>query len=188
VRQHTEELLIITYPFLCDIQRIRWTSLSYWIAIPSIVFLKKRFDMNWTIVKGSWKQLKGKMKARRDKLTNNHIGSAEKIEKASPEEECLMQESPLSRRTVLRGALAVTCSLLLPITLLSSPAVAAEDAAKNPKAVKKVSKASVKYQYKPNGEMRCGNCINFIAASKTCKRVAGPIDPNGWCILWGKPA
>jgi hypothetical protein len=144
--------------------------------------------MNWTIIEDNWKQFKGKMKSRWDKLTNNHIGSAGKIEKASPEKECLMQENPLSRRAVLRGALAVTCSLLLPITLLSSPAAAADDATKKHKAAKKVPKASVKYQYKPNGSERCGTCINFIAASKTCKRVAGPIDPNGWCILWGKPA
>lgn len=144
--------------------------------------------MKWTIVNDSWKQLKGKMEARWDKLTNNHIRSIGKIENTSPEEECLTQENNLSRRAVLRGALAVTCSLVLPITLFSSPAAAADDAANKPKAAKKVPKTSVKYQYKPNGNERCGTCINFIAASKTCKRVAGPIDPNGWCILWGKAA
>lgn len=144
--------------------------------------------MKWSIVEDSWKQLKEKMEARWDKFTNNHIGSIRKIENASPEEECLMQEKNLSRRAVLRGALAVTCGLLLPITLFSSPAAVADDASNNPKAAKKVPKASVKYQYKPNGNEKCGTCINFIAASKTCKRVAGPIDPNGWCILWSKAA
>jgi len=136
----------------------------------------------------SWKQIKDKMKARQDKLANNHIGSAGGIEKTSPEVDYPMQEENMSRRAVLRGALAVTCSLLMPITLFSYPAAAADDAATQPKAPKKVSKASVKYQYKPNGKEHCGNCVNFIAASKTCKRVEGPIDPNGWCILWGKPA
>jgi secreted PhoX family phosphatase len=97
-----------------------------------------------------------------------------------------MEEKTLSRRAVLRGALAVTCSMVMPITFFSSSAAGADAAAKSPKAAKKVSKTSVKYQYKPNGENRCGTCINFIAASKTCKRVAGPIDPNGWCMLWGK--
>ena len=136
----------------------------------------------------NWKQLKSKMKVRWVKITNNHIESAEKIEQASLKDECLMEEETLSRRAVLRGALAVTCGLVMPITFFSSPAAGADAAAESPKAAKKVSKTSVKYQYKPNGENKCGTCINFIAASKTCKRVAGPIDPNGWCILWGKPA
>ena len=136
----------------------------------------------------SWKQLKDKMKARQGKLANNHIGSAGGIEKISPEVDCPMQEENMSRRAVLRGALAVTCGLLMPITLFSYPAAAADDAATQSKAAKKVSKVSVKYQYKPHGKEHCGNCVNFIAASKTCKRVAGPIDPNGWCILWGKPS
>ena len=144
--------------------------------------------MIWTNVIKSWKQLKDKMKARQGKLANNHIGSAGGIEKISPEVDCPMQEENMSRRAVLRGALAVTCGLLMPITLFSYPAAAADDAATQSKAAKKVSKVSVKYQYKPHGKEHCGNCVNFIAASKTCKRVAGPIDPNGWCILWGKPS
>jgi hypothetical protein len=122
------------------------------------------------------------------KLANHHIGAAEKIETVSPEEECLKQEKILSRRDVLRGALAATCGLLLPITFFSSPAAGADAAEKEPKSAKKVSKESVKYQYKPNGEARCGTCLNFIAESKTCKRVEGPINPNGWCILWAKKA
>ncbi len=98
------------------------------------------------------------------------------------------EEKTLSRRAVLRGALAVTCGLVMPITFFSSPAAGADTAGEKPKAAKKVSQTSVKYQHKPNGENKCGNCINFIAASKTCKRVAGSIDPNGWYILWGKAA
>ena len=128
----------------------------------------------------SWKQLKDKMKARQGKLANNHIRSLD--------EDCPRQEENMSRRAVLRGALAVTCGLLMPITLFSYPAAAADDAATQSEAAKKVSKVSVKYQYKPHGKEHCGNCVNFIAVSKTCKRVAGPIDPNGWCILWGKPS
>ena len=141
--------------------------------------------MNWNIVDGNWRKLKCKVKARWGKLANNHMGSAVKIENASPEEDSMMQEKILSRRAVLRGALAVGLIPIVPITLFSSPAAAADAAAP---AAKKVSKASVKYQHHPHGEQHCSTCINFIAESKTCKRVAGPIDPNGWCILWAKKA
>lgn len=137
--------------------------------------------MNWNIVEENWRQLKYKMKAQWGKLANNHMRSAAKIENASPEEYCMMQEKILSRRAVLHGALAVGLIQIVPITLFSSPAAAAP-------AAKKVSKASAKYQPHPHGEQHCSTCINFIAASKTCKRVAGPIDPNGWCILWAKKA
>jgi hypothetical protein len=64
---------------------------------------------------------------------------------------------------------------------MSSPASAAD-------AAKKVAKAGVKYQNQPKGEQKCGTCTNYIAASKTCKRVEGPINPDGWCILWTKKA
>lgn len=87
----------------------------------------------------------------------------------------------LSRRAMLRAALMVGCSLFIPITLMSSPASAAD-------AAKKVAKAGVKYQNQPKGEQKCGTCTNYIAASKTCKRVEGPINPDGWCILWAKKA
>lgn len=45
----------------------------------------------------------------------------------------------------------------------------------------KASKESVDYQYEPrNGEM-CSSCLQFVADSSTCRIVAGPIDPRGWC-------
>lgn len=106
------------------------------------------------------------------------------------------------RRDVLRGALVVGCGLLLPglfsgcdakkdTSSTSSapanpPATGADTAA--PAATKKVSQASVRYQQKPNGEQQCSRCANFIAESKTCKRVEGQINPEGWCSLWTKIA
>jgi hypothetical protein len=144
--------------------------------------------MNYKLVEFRWKLLKGKMRARLTKLTNNRIGSAGGIEQVSSKEECVMEEKTLSRRSVLRGALVVTCGLVMPITFFSSPAAGADTVAESPKAAQKVSKTSVKFQSRPNGENKCGTCMNFIAASKTCKRVSGPINPNGWCILWAKKA
>ena len=107
-----------------------------------------------------------------------------------------------SRRIVLRGALAVGCGLWVPIVLsgcdsnkgtnssspapASPPATSAGSAA--PVATKKVSPASVQYQAQPKGEQKCGNCVNFIAESNTCKLVDGQVSPEGWCSLWAKKA
>jgi hypothetical protein len=100
------------------------------------------------------------------------------IANASPNE-ALIKEGTLSRRDVLRGALVVGCSLFVPIALFSSSASGAD-------ATPKMAKKSVQYQNQPKGASKCGTCINFIAASKTCKRVEGPINPEGWCALWAK--
>lgn len=105
---------------------------------------------------------------------NNH--------ETSPDTTDAKQDELLSRRAVLRGALMVGCSLFAP-AIFSSSANGAEAP-----AVKKVSKKSVMYQTHPKGEQKCSTCMNFVAASHTCLRVEGPIDPNGWCILWAKKA
>lgn len=87
-----------------------------------------------------------------------------------------------SRRSVLRGIVVATCALLVPVTFIrSTDALAATESATK---TKKVSKASVSYQGKPNGEKKCSGCANFIAASNTCKRVQGKVSPEGWCGLW----
>lgn len=108
----------------------------------------------------------------------------------------MMKEETLSRRDVLRGALAVACSLCLPLTLSacdsnkgansnsSAPATSTNSAA--PTGTRKASQESVRYQTQPKGEQKCGNCVNFIAASNSCKLVEGKISPAGWCSLWAK--
>jgi hypothetical protein len=101
------------------------------------------------------------------------------IKDTLPETARAKQDEMQSRREVLRTALMVGCGLLVPITLFSASATAAEN---------RVPKASVKYQNQPKGKQKCGTCMNFIAATKTCKRVEGPINPDGWCILWAKKA
>ncbi|MCX8256003.1 Iron oxidase [Beijerinckiaceae bacterium RH AL1] len=45
------------------------------------------------------------------------------------------------------------------------------------------SQADAKYQDKPNGANKCGNCMQFVAPNK-CKLVDGEINENGWCILY----
>jgi hypothetical protein len=114
----------------------------------------------------------------------------------------MMKAEIPSRRIVLRGALAVGCGLWVPIVLSgcdskngtnsSSPAPASPPApsagSAAPAATKKVSPASVQYQAQPKGEQKCGNCVNFIAESNTCKLVDGQVSPEGWCSLWAKKA
>ncbi|MEO6353273.1 MAG: hypothetical protein ABIO19_09585 [Burkholderiaceae bacterium] len=113
-----------------------------------------------------------------------------------------MKEEIPPRRVVLRGALAVGCSLWLPIVVSgcdskkgansSSSAPASNPAASTgsavPAASNKVSQASVQYQAQPKGEQKCSGCLNFFAESNTCKLVDGQISPEGWCSLWTKKA
>lgn len=106
--------------------------------------------------------------------------------KPNPETTCTGQDKILSRRDVLRAAVVAGCSLFVPIAMFSTPANGAEPAAAT--GAKKLAKAAAKYQNKPNGAQKCSICTNYIAASKTCKRVEGPINPNGWCILWAAKA
>ena len=137
--------------------------------------------------------------------------------KAAPDKMPLTETDVPSRRTVLRGALAVGCSLLLPASLLgcskkeadtagteppaSSPEMATpapmESAAPSspaptesaaPAAPAKVSQASVQYQTQPKDGKKCVDCMHFIAESNTCKLVEGNISPSGWCVLWAKKA
>jgi len=99
---------------------------------------------------------------------------------------CTGQDKIMSRREVLRAALVAGCALFVPVAIFSSAANGAEPATAT--GVKKLAKAGVKYQSKPKGAQKCSTCTNYIAASKTCKRVEGSIDPKGWCILWAAKA
>jgi len=143
--------------------------------------------MNWNTVEDNWKQLKSKTKAKWGQLAGNqHCPVAGKSQQVSSTEETMSEETILPRRTVLRGILAVGCSLLVPISLLTSSSARADTA--SPAAAKKLAKASVHYQSHPKGEQKCGSCVNFIAASNTCMRVEGKVIRKGWCMLWTKKA
>ena len=80
-----------------------------------------------------------------------------------------------TRRTVLIGG----------ATLAGLPLVAGPRQAR----AAGLPKANAKYQDHPNGPNRCDICTYWVAGPKasapgTCKVVAGPIAPNGWCILY----
>lgn len=106
-----------------------------------------------------------------------------------------MKEENLSRRQVLRGALAVGCGLSLPVVLFGcdtkpkeTPVLAAAGSSGAPAATKKMTQASVRYQAQPQGDLKCGDCAHFIAASNTCAQVEGEISSSGWCTIWVKRA
>ena len=89
--------------------------------------------MTWDIIEGNWKRFKGKVNAQWGKLTDDHLDViagmrvelAGMIQEASPKEVSVMREEIPPRRVVLRGALAVGCSLLAPIALFSTAASSA---------------------------------------------------------------
>lgn len=86
------------------------------------------------------------------------------------------------RRTVLRGLLAVGCGLCVPMALTAGSATSTEKSATGGK----MSKTQAKYQDKPKGDQSCAMCMNFIAATSTCKLVEGQVSADGWCMLWAK--
>lgn len=90
------------------------------------------------------------------------------------------QDELVSRRAFLRGTLMVGCSLLVPAALYRSAPALADT------GVKKLAQSGVKYQSSPKGTSKCSGCVNFIAASGSCKLVEGKISPDGWCMLWAK--
>jgi hypothetical protein len=51
---------------------------------------------------------------------------------------------------------------------------------------RKVSKASAQYRDTPNGDQRCGGCVNFRGG--TCAIVEGDISANGWCRHYRRKA
>ena len=86
----------------------------------------------------------------------------------------LDMEKLISRRTLLKGAAAVTCVALA--SAFAGKAFAA-----------KSTKAAANYQDKPKGDMKCSNC-NFFMPDGTCSLVDGSISPEGYCTLYVKKA
>ena len=74
--------------------------------------------------------------------------------------------------------------MLLQRTLGAVTAVTAVGASLKPaSATIKISQAAVGYQDHPDGDKRCGKCVQFVAPD-TCKMVDGPISPQGYCRIF----
>ena len=50
----------------------------------------------------------------------------------------------------------------------------------------KALKDKVKYQELPHDAQHCSTCNHFLPKEKQCVLVEGPINPNGWCMLYFK--
>ena len=75
----------------------------------------------------------------------------------------------LSRRSLLRSAVGATG--VLAATL--NPALAQP----------KISKVAVNYQDHPDGDKRCGKCLQFQAPDG-CKMVDGQVSAQGYCRIF----
>ena len=83
--------------------------------------------------------------------------------------------APPTRRTLLIGAALIG----------AAPLAAAQSA----QAAGTLSRAAAKYQDHPQNGQVCSACRYFLAAKakgqpNLCELVAGPIDANGWCMLY----
>lgn len=86
-------------------------------------------------------------------------------------------EKSLSRRSLIQKL------TIAPFAIGAFAALQAEAEAKAPQI-------TVFYRKKPHGNKACAGCEYFLvnkqhpAANGSCKRVAGSISPNGYCVLW----
>ena len=93
-----------------------------------------------------------------------------------------MNEKQIPRRQFLKLGGAVVA--VIPLMTASQWAEAKKNEA---------IRTSLKYQDKPNGDQKCGNCMQFIPGKTPkdrggCKVIADDteISPDGYCIAWAK--
>lgn len=78
----------------------------------------------------------------------------------------------LSRRWLLQKAMGKAAAVA---------AIVAQ--AKPASATIKISKAAVAYQDHPEGDKRCGKCLQFQPPD-SCKMVDGPVSAQGFCRIF----
>ena len=76
---------------------------------------------------------------------------------------------------------------VLKLAVIAAGAGLAASVRRSASAQQKASKEAMKYQDKPNGNMQCDGCSQFVAPN-SCKVVEGTISPQGYCIAWVKKA
>jgi hypothetical protein len=85
------------------------------------------------------------------------------------------EQTKLSRRSMLRGAVLLAGGTLAAGVIQVKPAHAQGKAAKE----------AVKYQDSPKDGQQCSACLYFQAPG-SCAVVDGAISPSGWCSLYNK--
>lgn len=79
----------------------------------------------------------------------------------------------LSRRGLLQRTVGAAGAAAAMVVGHTQPAAAAI----------KISKTAVAYQDHPQGDKRCGKCMQFQAPDG-CKLVDGPVSPQGFCRIF----
>jgi hypothetical protein len=79
-----------------------------------------------------------------------------------------------SRRAILLSTVSIAAGGFI----LSAPA------ARTALAQTKLTHEIAKYQDTPKNEQKCSTCIQSVTPA-SCKIVADPISPDGWCQFYG---
>jgi hypothetical protein len=85
----------------------------------------------------------------------------------------IVATSSASRRTIL----------LKSVSIAALGFILASLTARNVMAQTKITHEQAKYQDTPKGDQKCATCVQFQPPS-SCKIVADPISPNGWCQFY----
>jgi hypothetical protein len=90
------------------------------------------------------------------------------------------QEKRTSRRNMLRRSSVVLGAIILTPLVASSP----------PAKAGSMNKGMLHYQDSPKDGKMCADCAAYTpppspeAGTGTCKIVAGPVNPQGWCMAY----
>jgi hypothetical protein len=79
-----------------------------------------------------------------------------------------------SRRAILLNSVSIAAGEFI----LSAPA------ARIALAQTKLTHEIAKYQDTPKNDQKCSTCLQFVTPA-SCKIVADPISPDGWCQFYG---
>jgi hypothetical protein len=90
----------------------------------------------------------------------------------------------MTDRTDTRERSVSRRSLLTSIPVVAGGLISVAAVAGNASAQTKISHADAKYQESPKNGQKCSTCLQFQPPS-SCKIVADPINPNGWCQFYG---
>jgi hypothetical protein len=82
------------------------------------------------------------------------------------------------------GSASRRAILLHSVSIAAGGFILGAPAARTASAQTKVTHEIAKYQDTPKNEQKCSTCIQFVAPG-SCKIVADPVSPDGWCQFYG---
>jgi hypothetical protein len=86
--------------------------------------------------------------------------------------------------TRLTGSASRRAVLLNSVSIAAGGFILSAPAARTALAQTKLTHETAKYQDTPKNGQKCSTCIQFVTPA-SCKIVADPISPEGWCQLYG---